>query len=132
MYKRQVLAHISGDEGLRRAFLQGADIHTSTAAEVFGVKPEEVTKEQRRSAKAVNFGIVYGISDFGLSRNLGIPRWEAKEYISRYLSRYPGVEQYMTEIVAQGKQDGYVTTLLGRRRYLPDLNSRKDVYKRQL
>ncbi len=120
----RVLAHISGDEGLRRAFLQGADIHTSTAAEVFGVKPEEVTKEQRRSAKAVNFGIVYGISDFGLSRNLGIPRWEAKEYISRYLSRYPGVEQYMTEIVAQGKQDGYVTTLLGRRRYLPDLNSR--------
>lgn len=120
----RVLAHITGDEGLCQSFLEGEDIHTRTAAEVFGVPLTEVTKEQRRRAKAVNFGIIYGISDFGLARDLGIPRWEAKDYITLYLARYPKVAAYMRDIVAQGKQDGYVSTLLGRRRYLPELNSR--------
>lgn len=119
----RVLAHISGDEGLRRAFLENRDIHTSTAAEVFGVAPEEVTPELRRRAKAVNFGIVYGISDFGLARDLGISRQEARAYIDLYFRRYPGVKRYMEETVARAREQGYVSTLLGRRRYLPDLFS---------
>ena len=119
----RVLAHISGDTGMIAAFRNGEDIHARTAAEVFGVPLEAVTPAMRRSAKAVNFGIVYGISDFGLSRDLGISRSEAHEYIERYFQRYPGVRTYMEEVVARARQDGYVTTLLGRRRYLPDLFS---------
>jgi len=120
----RVLAHISGDESLCQAFLEGEDIHARTAAEVFGISIEEVSREQRRRAKAVNFGIIYGISDFGLSRDLGIPRKEAKEYIQRYLARYPKVAAYMKNIVEEGEKNGYVATLMGRRRYLPELNSR--------
>jgi len=119
----RILAHISGDERLREAFLRGEDIHTRTAAEVFGVPLEEVTPEMRRRAKAVNFGIVYGISDYGLARDLGIGRREAHEYIERYFQRYPKVKAYLEEVVQQARERGYVTTLLGRRRYLPDLFS---------
>lgn len=119
----RILAHISGDERLKEAFLRGEDIHTRTAAEVFGVPLEEVTPEMRRRAKAVNFGIVYGISDYGLARDLGIGRREAHEYIERYFQRYPKVKAYLEEVVQQARERGYVTTLLGRRRYLPDLFS---------
>lgn len=119
----RVLAHISGDPGMIAAFRRGEDIHARTAAEVFGVPLSEVTPLMRRSAKAVNFGIVYGISDFGLSRDLGISRSEARDYIKRYFERYPGVKAYMEEVVARARMDGYVTTLLGRRRYLPELFS---------
>ncbi|TCP69046.1 DNA polymerase I [Baia soyae] len=117
----RVLAHISGDPSLQKAFREAKDIHTQTAMDVFQVKEEEITSLMRRQAKAVNFGIVYGISPFGLSQNLNIPQKEAKQFIERYFETYPGVKQYMNDIVAQAKQDGYVTTLLQRRRYLPEL-----------
>ena len=120
----RVLAHISQDARFIDAFLQGQDIHRRTAAEIFGVPIEQVTPEQRNSAKAVNFGIVYGISDFGLAKNLGISRAQAKKYIDSYFSRYPGIKEYMDRIVGQGKEKGYVETLLGRRRALPELSSR--------
>ncbi len=120
----RILAHLSGDEALIEAFRRGADIHTSTAATVFGVAPEEVTSLMRRQAKAVNFGIVYGISDYGLSQNLGITRKQAAEFIAEYFRKFPGVEQYMKEIVETAKKQGYVSTLLNRRRYLPDIHSR--------
>lgn len=119
----RILAAISGDEVMKDAFAAGIDIHTRTASEVFGVPIDEVTKEMRRSAKAVNFGIVYGISDFGLARNLNIPVKKAKGYIERYFERFAAVRAYMDEIIAKAKADGYVTTLLGRRRYLPELKS---------
>ncbi|HEL0246782.1 TPA: DNA polymerase I [Streptococcus equi subsp. zooepidemicus] len=122
----RVLAHISGDEHLIAAFKEGADIHTSTAMRVFGIeKPEDVTANDRRNAKAVNFGIVYGISDFGLSNNLGIPRKQAKAYIDTYFERYPGIKAYMERIVREAKDKGYVETLFKRRRQLPDINSRQ-------
>lgn len=120
----RVLAHISEDEALIEAFLRDEDIHAKTASEVFSIPIEWVTPEQRSQAKAVNFGIVYGISDFGLSRNLGIPVGEAKRYIDGYFRLYKGVKRYMDEVVAAAHRDGYVTTLFGRRRYLPELNSR--------
>ena len=121
----RVLAHISGDEHLIAAFKEGADIHTSTAMRVFGIeKPEDVTPNDRRNAKAVNFGIVYGISDFGLSNNLGISRKKAKEYIDTYFERYPGIKAYMDNVVREAKNKGYVSTLFHRRRELPDINSR--------
>ncbi|WP_439951314.1 DNA polymerase I [Caenibacillus caldisaponilyticus] len=120
----RVLAHIAGDDNLIQAFKDGMDIHTKTAADVFGVRPDEVTPLMRRHAKAVNFGIVYGISDYGLSQSLGITRKEAGEFINRYLESFPGVKAYMTDIVQKAKRDGYVTTLLNRRRYLPDITSR--------
>ena len=121
----RVLAHISGDEHLIAAFKEGADIHTSTAMRVFGIeKPEDVTPNDRRNAKAVNFGIVYGISDFGLSNNLGISRKKAKEYIDTYFERYPGIKAYMDNVVREAKDKGYVSTLFHRRRELPDINSR--------
>ena len=120
----RVLAHISKDDRFIDAFLQGQDIHRRTAAEIFGVPLEQVTPEQRNSAKAVNFGIVYGISDFGLAKNLGISRSEAKKYIGSYFSRYPGIKEYMDRIVEQGRKQGYVTTLMGRRRKLSELSSR--------
>ncbi|MED1793287.1 DNA polymerase I [Brevibacillus nitrificans] len=119
----RILAHISGDENLIDAFQKGMDIHTRTAMDVFGVEESEVTSLMRRQAKAVNFGIVYGISDYGLSQNLNITRKEAGDFIERYFSVFSGVKQWMEEIVKQAKQDGFVATLLNRRRYLPDIRS---------
>lgn len=121
----RVLAHISQDRHLIEAFQQGADIHTSTAMRVFGIeKAEDVTPNDRRNAKAVNFGVVYGISDFGLSNNLGISRKEAKNYIDTYFERFPGIKNYMETIVREARDKGYVETLYKRRRELPDINSR--------
>ncbi len=120
----RVLAHIANDEKLIEAFREDHDIHTETAMSVFHVEADEVTSNMRRHAKAVNFGIVYGISDYGLSQSLNITRKEAGKFIDRYLDSYPGVKNYMEEIVADAKQQGYVSTLLHRRRYLPDITSR--------
>ncbi|HLQ71474.1 MAG TPA: DNA polymerase I [Bacillota bacterium] len=120
----RVLAHIANDEKLTHAFKANADIHTQTAQDVFHVEKEEVTDQMRRQAKAVNFGIVYGISDYGLSQNLGITRKEAKAFIDRYFQSYPGVKAYMDEIVQTAGHKGYVTTLMNRRRYLPEITSR--------
>ncbi|MBO1299189.1 MULTISPECIES: DNA polymerase I [unclassified Enterococcus] len=121
----RVLAHISDDEHLKAAFLEGQDIHSSTAMRVFGIeKAEDVTPNMRRQAKAVNFGIVYGISDYGLSQNLGITRKAAQQYIDTYFEKYPGVKEYMERIVREAKDQGFVETLYHRRRYLPDINSR--------
>lgn len=120
----RVLAHIAGDEKLIEAFQEGLDIHTRTAMEVFHVEADEVTDNMRRHAKAVNFGIVYGISDYGLSQSLNITRKEAGQFIDRYLKGYPGVKEYMDDIVRDAKEKGYVSTLLQRRRYLPEITSR--------
>ncbi|WAA10177.1 DNA polymerase I [Fervidibacillus albus] len=120
----RVLAHISGDEQLIEAFNHGMDIHTKTAMDVFHVDKEQVTSQMRRQAKAVNFGIVYGISDYGLSQNLRISRKEAGDFIQRYFESYPKVKEYMETIVQEAKQTGYVTTLLNRRRYIPEITSR--------
>ncbi|UOQ94109.1 DNA polymerase I [Halobacillus shinanisalinarum] len=120
----RVLAHIAQDEKLVKAYKEGKDIHTQTASEVFDVPENEVTSQMRRHAKAVNFGIVYGISDYGLSQSLGITRKEAKLFIDKYLNSYPGVKEYMDESVREAKRLGYVTTLMQRRRYLPDITSR--------
>ncbi|MBF0787904.1 MULTISPECIES: DNA polymerase I [unclassified Streptococcus] len=121
----RILAHISQDEHLIEAFRQGVDIHTSTAMRVFGIeKPEDVTANDRRNAKAVNFGVVYGISDFGLSNNLGISRKEAKAYIETYFDRFPGIKNYMESIVREARNKGYVETIYHRRREIPDINSR--------
>jgi len=120
----RVLAHITGDEALIDAFVNGEDIHTSTASLVFDVERENVTPELRRRAKAVNFGIVYGISDYGLSRDLGITRKEAKRYIDGYFAKYPRVKEYVEQIVRIGQEQGYVETMFHRRRYLPELASK--------
>jgi DNA polymerase-1 len=120
----RVMAHVSGDEGLKEAFLNGEDIHASTAAKVFGVPQQEITKDMRRKAKEVNFGIMYGIGPFGLATRLDITQSEAKEIISKYFERFPKVNQYIFDTLAKARTDGYVSTLLGRRRYLPDLNSK--------
>lgn len=120
----RVLAHVAQDEKLINAFKENEDIHTQTAMDVFHLDKEDIDSNMRRQAKAVNFGIVYGISDYGLSENLGITRKEAKLFIERYLNSYPGVEQYMKDIVQEAKHQGYVTTLMKRRRYLPDLTNR--------
>ncbi|MCF6092968.1 DNA polymerase I [Microaerobacter geothermalis] len=120
----RILAHISGDEKLIEAFNADMDIHTRTAMDVFGVPQEQVTSLMRRQAKAVNFGIVYGISDYGLSQNLNITRKEAAEFIERYFQIFKGVKTYMEDIVKQAKKDGFVTTLLNRRRFLPEINSK--------
>ncbi|HLR65436.1 MAG TPA: DNA polymerase I [Pseudogracilibacillus sp.] len=120
----RVLAHISQDERLMQAFKDDKDIHTQTAMDVFHVNESDVTSDMRRQAKAVNFGIVYGISDYGLSQNLGITRKEAKAFIDKYFEVYPGVKKYMDDIVQDAKQVGYVSTLMKRRRYLPDITSR--------
>ena len=111
------------DKTMQEAFRSGFDIHTATAAQVFGVEPEQVTPLMRRHAKAVNFGIVYGISEFSLSEDIGVTRKEARQYIDNYLAHYAGVRTYMHEIVEQAKRDGYVTTLFGRRRELSELKS---------
>ena len=119
----RLLAHIAGDETMQRAFLSGEDIHTVTASQVFGVPVEDVTKQMRSHAKAVNFGIVYGISAFSLAQDIGVSVYEAKEYIQNYLERFSGVRRYMTEIVEKAKEQGYVETLLHRRRDLPELTA---------
>lgn len=120
----RIMAHLSGDEGLVNAFEQGLDVHKATAAEVFGVPLEAVEADQRRSAKAINFGLIYGMSAFGLAKQLDIPRGEAQSYINLYFERYPGVKRYMDETRALAKEQGYVETVFGRRLYLPDINAR--------
>ena len=119
----RIMAHLSQDQGLINAFTQGKDIHRSTAAEIFGVALDEVTSEQRRNAKAINFGLIYGMSAFGLSRQLGIGRADAQSYMDLYFKRYPGVQTFMHDIREKSKAQGYVETLFGRRLYLPDINS---------
>ena len=119
----RIMAHLSQDQGLINAFTQGKDIHRSTAAEIFGVSLDEVTSEQRRNAKAINFGLIYGMSAFGLSRQLGIGRADAQSYMDLYFKRYPGVQTFMHDIREKAKAQGYVETLFGRRLYLPDINS---------
>ena len=119
----RIMAHLSNDQGLIRAFAEGQDIHRSTASEIFGVPLDQVTSEQRRSAKAINFGLIYGMSAFGLARQLGIPRADAQKYMDLYFQRYPGVQQFMSDIREKAKAQGYVETLFGRRLYLPDINS---------
>ncbi len=119
----RVLAHIAGDAVMQQAFIEGEDIHTVTASQVFGVAPEQVTSLQRRHAKAVNFGIVYGISEFSLADDIGVSRWEAKDYIDSYLANYRGVRDYMQKVVADARQTGFTTTLYGRKRYIPELKA---------
>ncbi|WP_150284793.1 DNA polymerase I [Rummeliibacillus sp. TYF-LIM-RU47] len=119
----RVLAHMANDENLKSAFVHDQDIHTKTAMTVFHVEADEVTSDMRRAAKAVNFGIVYGISDYGLSQNLNITRKEAADFIERYLSSFPGVKKYMVESIKEAKEKGFAATILNRRRYLPDLHS---------
>ena len=119
----RVLAHIAGDEVMCRAFTDGLDIHTATASQVFGVPMEQVTPLQRRHAKAVNFGIVYGISEFSLAEDIGVSRWEAKEYIENYLTNYAGVRKYMKDVVVSARESGYTETMFGRKRWIPELKA---------
>jgi DNA polymerase-1 len=119
----RIMAHLSEDRGLCDAFAQGLDVHRATAAEVFAVPLDSVTGEQRRSAKAINFGLIYGMSAFGLGRQLNVGRNQAQEYMDLYFERYPGVLDYMTAIREQARQQGYVETLAGRRLYLPEINA---------
>ena len=120
----RIMAHLSGDAGLLAAFAAGEDIHRATAAEVFGVDPQQVTGDQRRSAKAINFGLIYGMSAFGLARQLGIDRGAAQRYVDLYFDRYPGVKRYMDETREQAREQGYVETVFGRRLYLPEIRDR--------
>ena len=119
----RVLSHIADDKAMQEAFNSGVDIHATTAAHVFGVPVEEVTPLQRRHAKAVNFGIVYGISEFSLSEDIGVSRWEAKQYIDSYLEKYSGVRDYMKQVVADAREKGYTETMYGRKRYIPELKA---------
>ena len=125
----RIMAHLSGDQGLLDAFGTDKDIHQATAAEVLGIPLDAVTGEQRRSAKAVNFGLIYGMSSFGLAKQLGITRGAAQEYIDLYFARYPGVKRYMEETRAQARERGYVETVFGRRLYLPDINARNKQFQ---
>ncbi|MBC7983626.1 MAG: DNA polymerase I, partial [Candidatus Obscuribacterales bacterium] len=120
----RIMAHLSDDAGLLTAFAEDRDIHQITAAEVLGVPLDQVTNEQRRSAKAINFGLIYGMSAFGLAKQLGIGRTAAQQYVDLYFARYPGVKRYMDDTRAQARAQGFVETVLGRRLYLPDINSR--------
>lgn len=120
----RIMAHLSGDASLLKAFAEDKDIHQATAAEVMSITLEQVTSEQRRSAKAINFGLIYGMSAFGLAKQLGVPRGEAQRYIDLYFDRYPGVKQYMERTRAQAHDLGFVETVFGRRLYLPDIQSR--------
>jgi len=120
----RIMAHLSGDEGLTRAFAEGRDIHAATAAEVFGAAADGVSGEQRRAAKAINFGLIYGMSAWGLARQLGIERGDAQTYVDRYFDRYPGVRAYMERIRREARERGYVETVFGRRLYLPEISSR--------
>ena len=126
----RIMAHLSGDEGLINAFRDDQDIHRATAAEVFETAPGAVTQDQRRSAKAINFGLIYGMSAFGLARQLGIERGEAQDYVNLYFARYPGVKAYMEQTRERAREDGYVETVFGRRLYLPEISSR-NVQRRQ-
>jgi DNA polymerase-1 len=119
----RIMAHISGDASLLRAFSEGEDIHRATAAEIFSAAPADVTSEQRRYAKVINFGLIYGMSAFGLASNLGIERSAAQMYIDKYFQRYPGVAQYMAETRTQAKAHGFVETVFGRRLWLAEINS---------
>jgi len=119
----RILADMSRDDNLMESFAQNQDVHTRTASEVFEVPMSEVTAELRSRAKAVNFGIVYGISDYGLSRDIGVSRTEAGQYISNYFIKYHGVKEFIDRVVKDARLQGYVTTLFGRRRYLPDINN---------
>lgn len=121
----RVMAHVSGDTNLQQVFEQGGDVHTATAAEIFGVDAKDVSSDQRRAAKAINFGLIYGMGEFGLASNLGITRDAARAYIDRYFARYPGVASYMTRIKAQAHEQGYVETVFGRRLWLPELKGAK-------
>ncbi|MEJ2059834.1 MAG: DNA polymerase I [Gammaproteobacteria bacterium] len=127
----RIMAHLSADPGLLRAFAEGQDIHRATAAEVFGAAPDEVSGEQRRAAKAINFGLIYGMSAFGLARQLGIGRNEAQEYVDRYFARYPGVKAYMDQTRERAREQGYVETVFGRRLYLPDIRARNQQVRAQ-
>ncbi|MEM7765689.1 MAG: DNA polymerase, partial [Pseudomonadota bacterium] len=120
----RIMAHLSGDNSLLQAFADDADVHRATAAEVFGVALDDVSPDQRRSAKAINFGLIYGMSAFGLAKQLGIGRGEAQQYVDRYFERYPGVHDYMERTRGAAQKDGYVETLAGRRLYLPEIKSR--------
>jgi DNA polymerase-1 len=120
----RIMAHISHDAGLRKAFAEGADVHRATASEIFGVAPEEVSSEQRRYAKVINFGLIYGMSAFGLASQLGLERSAAQSYIDRYFARYPGVAEYMERTREDARRQGYVETVFGRRLWLPDINGR--------
>ena len=120
----RIMAHLSSDAGLLSAFSAGEDVHRATAAEVFGVPPAAVSNDQRRSAKAINFGLIYGMSAFGLAKQLGIARGAAQEYIDLYFARYPGVYAYMEATREQAREQGYIETVFGRRLYLPDINAR--------
>ena len=120
----RIMAHLSEDKGLLSAFEQGIDIHRATAAEVFGVDTEAVADEQRRAAKAINFGLIYGMSAFGLAKQLGIGRQQAQQYVDLYFDRYPGVKAYMDATREQAHEQSYVETVFGRRLYLPEINSR--------
>ena len=119
----RIMAHLSGDESLRAAFAEDRDVHQATAAEVFGVELEAVSADQRRTAKVINFGLIYGMSAFGLARNLGIERGAAAQYVERYFQRYPGVRRFMDNMRQQARELGYVETVFGRRLYLPDIRS---------
>ncbi|MDR2215229.1 MAG: DNA polymerase I, partial [Nevskiaceae bacterium] len=120
----RIMAHLSGDADLLRAFEQDRDIHQATAAEVFGKPIDEVSADERRSAKAINFGLIYGMSAFGLARQIGVDRGSAQRYVDLYFTRYPGVTQFMDRTRAQAREQGYVETVRGRRLYLPDINAR--------
>jgi DNA polymerase-1 len=126
----RIMAHLSQDEGLLKAFGEGTDIHRATAAEVFGVEPEKVSNDQRRSAKAINFGLIYGMSAFGLARQLGIERGQAQQYVDLYFARYPGVKNYMDQTRERAREQGYVETVFGRRLYLPEIKA-SNVQRRQ-
>jgi DNA polymerase-1 len=119
----RIMAHLSGDEGLLKAFAAGEDIHRATASEVFEVPLDKVTSDQRRSAKAINFGLIYGMSAFGLAKQLGIDRASAQNYVDLYFARYPGVRDYMDQTREQAREQGYVETVYGRRLYIPDIKS---------
>ncbi|NLB99706.1 MAG: DNA polymerase I [Pseudomonas formosensis] len=126
----RIMAHLAQDEGLLDAFRQGLDVHRATAAEVFGVSLEEVTADQRRSAKAINFGLIYGMSAFGLAKQIGVDRKQSQDYIDRYFARYPGVLRYMENTRAQAADKGYVETLFGRRLYLPEIHSKNQAMRK--
>jgi DNA polymerase-1 len=119
----RIMAHLSGDENLRRAFAEGEDVHRATAAEVFGVPISNVEPDQRRVAKVINFGLIYGMSAFGVAQNLGIDRGTAQTYVDRYFARFPGAKRYMDETRKKAKEVGYVETVFGRRLWLPELKS---------
>ncbi len=125
----RIMAHLSGDKGLLDAFAEDRDVHQATAAEVFSLPLDAVSPEQRRSAKAINFGLIYGMSAFGLARQLGIGRTEAQKYVDRYFERYPGVKRYMDETKQRARDAGYVETIFGRRLYLPDIQSRNQALR---